>query len=242
MKIISIIPARGGSQSIRLKNIAKLGNKPLIYYSIKQSLRCKLIDRTIVSTDNTKIAKLSLSYGAEVPFYRPKKFSKANSKDYTFLKHALDWLKEKENYIPDLIVQLRPTQPYRTSNVISKCILKMLKDKTADSLRTVSIPERTPYKMWLSKGKYLEYLFKRKKAYYNEFFNLDRRKLPKVFWHDGIVDIIRSKTLNKFKNVTGDKIIFLKSKNKFIIDIDEKKDLRLANLLLKNKLIKLNDN
>ena len=60
MKVLSIIPARGGSRSIKYKNLARLDNKPLIYYSIKQSLNCKLIDKTIVSTDDKKIARLSL--------------------------------------------------------------------------------------------------------------------------------------------------------------------------------------
>ena len=96
MKVLSIIPARGGSQSIKFKNLIQLGNKPLIYYSIKQSLNCKLIDRTIVSTDNKKIANISRKYGAEVPFLRPKKISKSNSKDFSFLKHALEFLKKKK--------------------------------------------------------------------------------------------------------------------------------------------------
>ena len=79
MKILSIIPARGNSKSIKLKNLALLNNKPLIYYSIKQSLKSKIINRTIVSTDNKKIAKIAMKYGAEVPFLRPKKISKDNS-------------------------------------------------------------------------------------------------------------------------------------------------------------------
>ena len=100
MKVLSIIPARGGSQSIKFKNLIQLGGKPLIYYSIKQSLNCKLIDRTIVSTDNKKIANISRKYGAEVPFLRPKKISKSNSKDFSFLKHALEFLKNYSSHIP----------------------------------------------------------------------------------------------------------------------------------------------
>ena len=72
MKILSIIPARGDSKSIRLKNLALLNNKPLIYYTIKQSLKSKIINRTIVSTDNKKIVEIALKYGAEVPFLDQK--------------------------------------------------------------------------------------------------------------------------------------------------------------------------
>lgn len=242
MKVLSIIPARGGSQSIKLKNLAKLGNKPLIYYAIKQSLNCKLINRTIVSTDNEKIANVSLKYGAEVPFLRPKKISKSNSKDYSFFKHTLDFLKKNENYQPDLIVQLRPTQPYRSIELITKCISKIIKDKKADSLRTISRPERTPFKMWTIKGKYLKYLFGDKKLIHKEIFNLDRRKLPKAFWHDGVVDIVKYKTIMKYKNVTGKNILYILNNKDFLIDIDDIKDLKLANLMIKNKVIKINVN
>ena len=89
MNIISVIPARMGSQSIKLKNLIILNKKPLIYYSINQSLKSKLISRTIVSTDSPKIARVALKFGAEVPFIRPKSISKNKSKDYGFLKKRL---------------------------------------------------------------------------------------------------------------------------------------------------------
>ena len=98
MEIISIIPARGNSKSIPLKNLSKLNNKPLIYYSIKQSLNCKHIKRTIVSTDNLLIAKTAKRLGAEVPFLRPKKISQDHSRDIGFFRHLIKWLDEYENY------------------------------------------------------------------------------------------------------------------------------------------------
>ena len=104
MKILSIIPARGNSKSIKLKNLALLNNKPLIYYSIKQSLKSKIINRTIVSTDNKKIAKIALKYGAEVPFLRPKKISKDNSTDLEFILHALKELQKEKYYSIDIFL------------------------------------------------------------------------------------------------------------------------------------------
>jgi len=74
-KVICIIPARGGSKGIRLKNLQYLGGKPLIYYPIKTAIDSKVCDKVIVSTDNDKIAKISQKFGAEVPFFREKKFS-----------------------------------------------------------------------------------------------------------------------------------------------------------------------
>ena len=74
-KILSVIQARSGSKGIPNKNIYKINNHPLISYTIKASTNCKLIDRTIVWTDSEHYAKIARSYGAQVPFLRPKKLS-----------------------------------------------------------------------------------------------------------------------------------------------------------------------
>ncbi len=236
MKIISIIPARGNSKSIPLKNLSKLNQKPLIYYSIKQSLKCKLIQRTIVSTDNKLIAKTAKKYGAEVPFLRPKKISEDHSKDLGFFRHLIQWLEVNENYRPDIILQLRPTNPLRTQKMIANAIQLIKKNPKADSLRSISIPERSPYKMWVKKGKYLKYFMNKTGK---QYFNSDRRKLPKIYWHDGVIDIVRYRTIKNFNDLLGNNILYLENKFPYLIDIDDKKDLRIANLLVKNKEIKL---
>ena len=236
MKIISIIPARGNSKSIPLKNLSKLNRKPLIYYSIKQSLKCKLIQRTIVSTDNRMIANTAKKYGAEVPFLRPKKISKDHSKDLGFFRHLVEWLDENEKYRPDLVVQLRPTNPLRNQRLIFKAIKLMIKNPKADSLRSISIPERSPYKMWFKKGRYLKYFMKKTSK---QYFNSDRKKLPKIYWHDGVIDILRYRTIKKYNDLLGRNILYLENKSPYLIDIDSKNDLKVANLLVKNKEIKL---
>tara|TARA_B100000941_G_scaffold290513_1_gene272773 strand:+ start:23068 stop:23781 length:714 start_codon:yes stop_codon:yes gene_type:complete len=236
MKILSIIPARGNSKSIKLKNLALLNNKPLIYYSIKQSLRSKIINRTIVSTDNKRIAKIALKYGAEVPFLRPKKISKDNSTDLDFILHTLKEL-QKEKYYPEFIVQLRPTQPLRKICFIDQAIKKMIKNKKADALRSISVPERSPYKMWVKNGKYLNYFVKNKIK--KKFYDANRRILPKVYWHDGIIDVMRTSSLLKFKSTIGKKLIYIQNKDQYLIDIDESRDLKIANLLIKKRIIKI---
>ena len=81
-KILAIIPARGGSKSIKNKNIINLFGKPLIFHSINVALKSKYISSVIVSTDSKKIKKIAQKYGAEVPFTRPKKYSLDHSRDY----------------------------------------------------------------------------------------------------------------------------------------------------------------
>ena len=72
MKILAIIPARGGSKGVPLKNIRKLDGRPLIEYTIKSAKKSKYVNRVIVSTDNKKIADIANSCGVEIPFIRPK--------------------------------------------------------------------------------------------------------------------------------------------------------------------------
>ena len=101
MKILTIIPARGGSKGIKLKNLSKINDKPLVAFSIEHSLESKLINRTIVSTDNEEIAKVSEEYGAEIPIFRSKELAGDRILDLPVFEHMLTYLKEEENYEPE---------------------------------------------------------------------------------------------------------------------------------------------
>ena len=68
---------------------------------------------------------------------------------------------------------------------------------------------------------------------------MDRRKLPKVFWHDGVIDIVRSETIENHRDLIGDKIIYIENRFPYLIDIDSPQDLKIANLLVKSGEIKL---
>ena len=163
-EIISIIPARGGSKGIPKKNIINFLGKPLIYWTIKSSLECKFINRTIVSSDNDEIIKISKKYGAEVIFKRPKKLSLDNSKSLDAIKHCVEFLKKKEKYSPYAVVTLQPTSPFRNSKHLDQAIKKFLKFKNADSL--VSVQELPhiydPYSVMKKKNDLLEFIFKEK--------------------------------------------------------------------------------
>ena len=203
MKIVAIIPARAGSRSIKNKNLIQIKNKPLIYYSINSAKKSNLINRIIVSTDSKKIKEVAKSYGAEVPFLRPRKISGFLSRDIEYLKHCINFLK-KENYIPDLIVLLRPTTPFRETKIIDKAIKLVIKNKS-DSLRSVSVAKETPYKMWKKKGKFILPFFGFKKI---DKTNYPRQKLDKFYWQNGYVDIIKPSTIKKYKNELEKKILF----------------------------------
>jgi len=130
MKTLSIIPARGGSKGIPLKNLVLLNGKPLLYYTVTASLKSK-IDRTIVTTDDDKIAKYAKKIGAEV-IIRPKNLSNNVIQIEPAMEHVLKQL-EKERYIPDNVVLLQNTSPLRNNFHIDKA-LNLLKNQKFDSV------------------------------------------------------------------------------------------------------------
>jgi len=228
---ISLIPARGGSKGIPRKNLALLAGKPLIAYSIEESLNCSLVNRTIVSTDDTEIAEVARSLGAEVPFLRPPEFARDDTADFPVFFHALEWLKSNERFTPDLVIQLRPTTPIRPPGIIERGIEMLLKNLGADCVRTVRESPLTPYKMWeLEKG-FLKPFIQRDGQ---ESYNMPRQMLPKIFQHDGVLDVIRTSTILGKNSVTGDQILPLLIEESFLtVDIDRPVDLLIAEALLK---------
>lgn len=220
MKILAIIPARGGSKGLKNKNILPLLGHPLIAYSIKAGLDSKRINRVIVSTDSEEIANVSESYGAEVPFMRPAEFSQDMSTDMEMFVHALEWLKKNEDYVPDIIVQLRPTSPVRFEKEIDLCIDKLV-SSVADSLRIVTPAPCTPYKMWVLNDdtELMQPLLTLKDI--KEPYNEPRQRLPKVYWQVGILDVIKTCTLLEKKSLSGDLILSHVVPNELSVDIDD---------------------
>lgn len=192
-EILALIPARGGSKSIPRKNLLLINGKPLIAYSIEQALASEHITRTIVSTDDEEIASVARSYGAEVPFMRPADFAQDASTDLDVFRHALTTLRDRDGYTCELVVHLRPTGPVRRVARIDEAIARLMRDPAADSLRSVTSPEQTPYKMWSMTNGYLEPLLAIEGV--QEPYCQPRQSLPPVFWQNGYVDIIRPRVI-----------------------------------------------
>ena len=221
MKILCLIPARSGSKGIEHKNIKSFYNKPLIYWTIIQALssKYKKYMRIIVTTDSQEYAKIALKYGAEVPFIRPKNISQDDSTDFQFIDHALTWLKKNENYNPDFIVQLRPTQPCRSISDIDECINIFIQNRNKyNSLRTVVKIEKSPYKMYNIENNILNPLFKQYQDI-SEPYNQCRQVLPDTYLHNGYIDILNTDIVSKGQ-ISGSKIYPYIMKKSDIIDID----------------------
>ena len=203
--VLALIPARGGSKSIPRKNLLEIAGKPLIAHSIEQALQSKYVTRTVVSTDDTEIAAVAREFGAEVPFLRPSEFAQDLSPDIEAFSHALRWLKENEAYTCELVVHLRPTGPVRRVELIDQAIELMLAKTDADSLRSVSKPIQTPYKMWRIEQGLLRPLLTLNGV--DESYCLPRQSLPEVYWQNGYVDIVRARVIEECNSMCGQTII-----------------------------------
>ena len=176
LNIVSLIPARKNSKGLKNKNIINFFKKPLISYSIKVSLKSKLINKTFVSTDSKKIKNISVKYKAECPFLRPSKYSGDKSTDLQVFKHFYNFYKKKFGIKIDLIVHLRPTTPLRCPKLLNKLIYLMSKkkNKSFTALRCFTEVEKSPYKMWNKYGKKASPFVKSKKEYHSVFVHPDK--------------------------------------------------------------------
>lgn len=236
VKVLAIIPARGGSKSIPRKNIKLLHGIPLIAYSIAAGLKARLVNRVIVSTDDEEIAKIARRFGAEVLFKRPRKLAGNTTPDLPVFQHALKWLAEHEQYVPDIIVQLRPTSPVRPLGFVDDAIKILLKNKNADSVRGIVPSGQNPYKMWrMRKKKELQPLLTVPGI--TEPYNAPRQKLPKTFWQTGHIDVIRYATIINKGSMSGEHILPVMLESRYAIDIDSESDwLRAEEMIEKLKL------
>ena len=203
MEILAIIPARCGSKGLPHKNILELAGKPMIAYSIEHALTSKLIMRVIVSTDSENYMEIARKFGAETPFIRPEKFAKDESLDIDVFHHALTWLRDNENYVPDICVQLRPCYPFRQPIVIDKIIQHLIDNPSFDSVRSITKSKELPYKMWhLAEDDSLIPVMKEIK----ECYNMSRHQLPTTYTQTGYADVFRPYVVLEQYSMTGKKI------------------------------------
>ena len=232
-KVICIIPARGGSKGLKLKNLRKICGKPLISYPIKAAKKSKVCDKIIVSTDSSLIAKEAIKFGAEVPFLRKKNFSGDLITTEATLKNALS---DTENYFGenyDICVFLTCTNLFRQANWIRKAVNILKKNSHIDSAFSV----HGFYKhVWHKEGKKFKKVSKWMRSY------TSRQVGQRLYREDtGLASATRAKFWRKGKRI-GKKVSFIINNEPFTgIDIHTKQDLYLAETAMryakKNKLI-----
>lgn len=144
MKATAFIFARGGSKGLPGKNIRPLAGKPLIAWSIEHALSVDRIERVIVSTDSEEIASVAKAYGAIVPFIRPVELAFDHTPEWLAWRHALNFLRETEGKLPDVMVSVPATAPLRKPIDIENCLDEYAKGGV-DVVITVTDSYRSPY-------------------------------------------------------------------------------------------------
>lgn len=217
MKILGVIPARGGSKGIINKNIKELGGKPLVAYSIEAALYSNLSD-VVVSTDCLKICEISKMFGSQV-IMRPSSLALDETPTLPVIQDVVQSLEEKY----DAVMTLQPTSPLRTVENINESIQIFCDDEEADSLVSVVQIDHNfmPEKLMHMEGKYLNgsNVVKR------------RQEMAKLYARNGAaIYITKTEKLNKY--IFGGKILpyFMRKLNSF--DIDDLEDWAIVEKLL----------
>ncbi len=225
-KILAIVPARGESINLKNKNIKLFCGKPLIYYTITNALKSKYIDKVIVSTDSKKIAKIALKYGAEVPFYRPKKLSTNRAKIIDAFFFTIKKLRKNNNI--DHFISLAPTSPLTEVKDINRSIELYFKKK-AKTLVSV-VKNDKPIEWCLNKMKNNKIT-----QFINKKLKTNRQENKKLYIPNGSIYIFNYNYLKRNKKYLNDKTFCYVMPKIKSVDIDDKLDFQIAEYLYRKR-------
>ena len=233
MNVLAIIPARGGSKGIPRKNLIPIKGLSLVEHSILHARESRLINRIVVSTEDPEIEETALRAGAEVPFRRPQVLAEDHVLDQPVFKHVLSELERREGYKPQTVVHLRPTAPYRKAEWIDQCITQLSANEAATSVRSVSEPEKHPFRMFtIGEDGFLDPIMKH---LHPEPYLLRRQDLPKVYYYNCVIDVTRPKTILELNSMTGNNILPFVMDPTDIYDIDTPRDLEVTRYFLEKR-------
>lgn len=226
MKILGVIPARGGSKGVPRKNIKLLGGKPLIAYTIKEALKSKLT-RVIVSTEDKEIADIAKTYGADIPFMRPAALALDGSSTIEVVLHIIDELSKKNEFY-DAICILQPTTPFRTASDIETCIMKFITSKSDSLISVREVPTHfNPHWVFVEDENNLL-----KIATGEREIIKNRQELPKAYCRDGTIYLTWTKVIIEQKSLYGSRVSYWINPNKNYVNIDALSDWYKAERLM----------
>ncbi|GBD35445.1 CMP-N,N'-diacetyllegionaminic acid synthase [bacterium HR36] len=229
-KVLTLIPARGGSQAIPKKNIVPLGGKPLIAWTIEVARRTPELEIIVVSTDSAEIAAIAKQYGADVPFLRPAELARSDSPTIDAVLHALDWLAEHRDYRPEAILLLQPTSPFRSVEDI-KAALRLYEESRAPAVVSVTPCHPHPYLAYrIDADGCLE------PHWGKEACPARRQDLPHLYYLNGAIYLVKATVLLAEKTFLprGTRALIMPPERS--LDIDEPFDLMLARCIVEGNL------
>ena len=227
--ILVVVPARGGSKGIKLKNIYPLCGKPLIVYTGEVVQQLEYVDRAVVSTDHKEIARIAQSCGLDAPFYRPDSLSGDMISDWDVLNHALREMEERDSKKYDIVIALQPTSPLRKPEHVTQAVTTLL-EGDFDAVWTVSQTDSKghPLKQLVVTDGLIDY-------YDPAGANIiARQQLTPVYHRNGVAYVIHRECILEKKSTKGDKT------GAVIIDepmanIDTEMDILFAEFMMNRK-------
>ena len=227
LKTLAIIPARGGSKGVKNKNIRMVAGEPLINYSIKCAMDSNKITRTIVSTDYEPIKKIARQQKCEI-LNRPKRLANDDTPIFPVIEHAIKRLLTKHNEKYDLIVLLQPTSPIRTGRQIDDVVKMFEHDNDLEEvISVVPMDDTHPARMYKldEDNLMIPFDFKLEKT--------RRQKLPLVYYRNGCIYAIRTKSLLDKKSLINENKKAYVMPLSWLANIDDERDLIIADALVK---------
>lgn len=222
MKILAIIPARGGSKGVPRKNIKILGDKPLIAFSIEQAKESNCFSKIIVSTDDEEIATISKNYGAEIPFIRPSELANDTASSIAVVQHVVDFFESKNEYY-DAICLLQPTSPFREKNFINKTIEKFTTSDSDALISVLKVPhEYNPHWVFEEDNNGNLHIATGESEIIKR-----RQDLPTAYFRDGSIYLTKVDTIKK-GSFYGEKLTYILNNPNLYVNIDSMEDWNQA--------------
>ena len=233
LEVLAIVPARAGSKGLPGKNLLAVAGRTLVARAVDAARGAAAVTRVVGSTDDPAIARALLDAGAEVPALRPAALSGDDVPDAPVFLHVLDLL-AADGYGPDIVVNVRPTAPLRTSADIDAAIDVLRSTPAARSVKTVSPASEHPYKMWtLSPDERL--LHPLLPEWFERFErnpDVPRQALPTVYRSSGAVDAVWASAIKETAMFHPGPVAAYVIDAARDIDIDTSTDLERAEALL----------
>ena len=227
-RILAVVPARGGSTGIKLKNLRTVGGVPLVVLAARIALETPFIDRAVLSTDHPEIAEAGKAAGLAVPFMRPEELSGPRVADWDVLVHALTEMERQDGVRYDIVVMLQPTSPGRRVEHVRSTVETLVKGGH-DAVWTVSETDSKAHplkQLTIDPQGGLDYYDPRGAAI------IARQQLAPVYHRNGIAYAMTRQCLLEQKSIKGARTGAVLIEDR-LVNIDTEFDLTLANFLAK---------
>jgi CMP-N,N'-diacetyllegionaminic acid synthase len=225
MRILALVPARGGSKRLPGKNSRKLGGKPLIVWSIEVAAGHEDICDVLVSTDDAEIARLAESAGALVPWIRPAELAADRASSVDVALHALDWY-ERERGALDGLLLLQPTSPFRSKETLRAGIDKFRQSGGRAVLSVSTVPVHPLWTLRVENDRLVPFLDR-------HALDVRSQDLPPVFAPNGALYLIGPSDLRAHRSFFGGEAVpLVMDSPRETLDIDTEADWKLAEAML----------